>query len=283
MSSTTTPARHIVKKLLAPLLGETSYSLLQAVAMGWDIKRRRMWEPEIELVDRVVREGDTAIDIGANFGLWAYHLSKAVGRRGRVFSFEPIPFTAKTFRLVARALDFKDNVELVEKGCGESNGTVAFTVPLMDTGAISAGLVHMRGRNDARDGRDKHAPFPKTKEIACDVVTIDDFLPNLERLSFLKCDVEGADLFAMRGAKKTLEKHKPVVVVEITPWFLEGFGLTVGDVVGFFEGLGYRCYRYDDGGRLVPTATEAIVEDNWVFVHPENTSRVRSLIVDRPS
>jgi FkbM family methyltransferase len=242
-----------------------------------------MWEPEIELAERVVREGDTAIDIGANFGLWAYHLSKAVGPRGRVYSFEPIPFTAKTFRMIARALDFKDNVELVEKGVGESNGKVAFTVPVMDTGAISAGLVHMRGRDDSRAGREKHAPFPNTKDIECEVVTIDDFLPNIERLSLVKCDVEGADLYAMRGAKKTLEKHKPIVIVEITPWFLEGFGLTVADVVAFFEGLGYHCYKYDDGGRLVPTTAEAIVEDNWVFVHPDNASRVRSLIAPRPS
>ncbi|MBX3228136.1 MAG: FkbM family methyltransferase [Labilithrix sp.] len=280
MSSTTTPRRHFVKKLLAPVLGERSYSVLQAVAMGWDIKRGAWWEPELELIARVVREGDTAIDIGANFGLWAYYFSKAVGPSGKVYSFEPIPFTARTFRLIARVLGFSQNVELVTKGCGAKNETVKFTVPVMDTGAISAGLVHMRGRNDERPGRDKHAPFPKTKDIECEVVAIDDYLPQLERVSLVKCDIEGADLFAMRGAVATLKKHKPVVVIEITPWFLEGFGLRVADVVSFFEELGYRCYAYDDGGRLVPTATDAIIEDNWVFVHPENDARVRAIMTE---
>jgi hypothetical protein len=150
----------------------------------------------------------------------------------------------------------------------------------MDTGAISAGLVHMRGRNDSRPGREKHARFDKTKDVECEVVTIDDYLPDVKNLSLLKCDIEGADLFAMRGARKTLEKHKPVVVIEITPWFLEGFGLSVAEVVTFFQDLGYRCYRYDDGGRLVPTPTDAIVEDNWVFVHPQNAARVRALFVE---
>jgi FkbM family methyltransferase len=280
MATTTTLPRRIVKKLLAPVLGEGAYSVIQAVAMGMDIKRRRWWEPELELVERVLREGDTAIDIGANFGLWAYWCSRAVGPTGKVYSFEPIPFTARTFRLIARALGFSGNVELVAKGCGETAGTVAFTVPVMDTGAISAGLVHMRGRNDARPGKEKHARFDKTKEVECEVVAIDDFLPNIERLSLLKCDIEGADLYALRGATKTLKKHKPVVIVEITPWFLEGFGLSVADVVGFFDELGYRCYRYDDGGRLLPTPTDAIVEDNWVFVHPDNDSRVRALFPD---
>lgn len=279
MASNSLP-RRIVKKLLAPVLGDRTYSVLQAVAMGWDIKRRAWWEPELELVDRVVREGDAAIDIGANFGLWAYYLSRAVGPSGKVTSFEPIPFTAKTFRLIARGLRFDRNVELVAKGCGETSGTITFTVPVMDTGAISAGLVHMHGRNDDRPGREKHARFPKTKDVECEVVTIDEYLPNVERLSLVKCDVEGADLYALRGARRTLEKHKPVVIVEITPWFLEGFGLSVVDVVSFFDELGYRCYRYDDGGRLVPTPTDAIVEDNWVFVHPDNASRVRSLFVE---
>ena len=279
MASNSLP-RRIAKKLLAPVLGERSYSLLQAVAMGWDIKRRAWWEPELELIDRVVHDGDTAIDIGANFGLWAYYLSRAVGPKGKVYSFEPIPFTARTFRLIARGLGFNGNVDLINKGCGETSGSVTFTVPLMDTGAISAGLVHMRGRNDDRPGREKHARFPKTKEIECDVVTIDEYLPAVEHLSLVKCDVEGADLFALRGARKTLTTHKPVVIVEITPWFLEGFGISVVDVVTFFADLGYRCYRYDDGGRLVPTPADQIVEDNWVFVHPDNDGRVRSLFVE---
>lgn len=270
--------RRVVKRLLAPMLTEGTYSVFQALAMGWDIRSKTWWEPELELVDRVVREGDTVIDIGANYGLWAYHMSRAVGRTGKVWSFEPIPFTARTFRLIARALGFADNVELVNVGCGEEAGRVEFTVPVQSGIAISAGLVHMAGRRDQRPGKEIHARFDQTKNVECDVVALDEFLPRLERVSLLKCDIEGADLFAMRGARRLLEEHKPVVVIEITPWFLEGFGLTVGDVYGFFEGLGYRCYRYDDGGRLVPTPASSIVEDNWVFVHPDNAARVRAIL-----
>jgi len=246
--------------------------------MGWDIRNRSWWEPELELVERVVRDGDTVIDIGANYGLWAYHMSRAVGRSGKVYSFEPIPFTARTFRTIGRALGFLQNTELVEKGCGERAGRIEFTLPLQANGSISAGLVHMVGRRDDRPGKEVHAAFDKTRKVECDVIVLDDFLPELERVSLLKCDIEGADLYAMRGARRLLEKHKPVVVIEITPWFLEGFGLSVSDVYGFFEDVGYACYRYDDGGRLIPAAVSDIVEDNWVFVHPENAQRVRGIL-----
>lgn len=270
--------RRIVKRLIAPLLTDGTYSLFQAVAMGWDIRSGGWWEPEIELIDRCVREGDTVLDIGANYGLWAYYLSRAVGADGKVYSFEPIPFTARTFRTIGRALGFSRNVDLVNKGCSDTAGRVSFTVPVQSGVAISAGLVHIAGRRDARPGKDVHASFTATKNVECEVVRLDDYLTAVDRLSFVKCDIEGADLFAMRGARGLLAKHRPVVVIEINPWFLEGFGLTVAELHGFFEELGYCCYRYDEGGQLVPTAVEEIVEDNWIFVHPANSDRLRGIL-----
>jgi len=256
-----------VKRVAAPLLNEATYSVLQAAAMGWDIHRGTWFEDEIDFAKRVISPGDTALDIGANFGLWAHHLSRAVGPSGHVHSFEPIPFTARTFRVLSHVLRFAKNTELHEVGCGETNERVVFKVPVMNTGAISAGLVHM-GRNDDRPGREVFARFPKTKDVPCRVVRIDDHLPDLQRVSFIKCDIEGADLFALRGAKQTIAQHKPALVVEITPWFLEGFGTKVEDLTGFMRDLGYRAYRYQKGA-LVPTTDENIVEANWLFLHDE--------------
>lgn len=269
--------RRAIKRLLAPLLNDASYSLLQAVAMGYDIRSRGWWEPELELAARVLKEGDTAVDIGANYGLWAYYMSRAVGRGGKVYSFEPIPFTARTFALIARGLSFRHNTTLVAKGCGEEAGSVEFALPLQPNGSFSAGLVHMSGRNDERPGKELHAAMDGIRKVTCEIVRLDDYLRDVERLTLLKCDIEGADLYAMRGARGLLVKHKPVVVIEITPWFLEGFGMKVADVYDFFRELGYECFHYEDGGALVRTAVDAIVEDNWVFVHPANDARVRSL------
>ena len=262
--------RRMVKRLLAPVLGEAAYSVLQAVAMGWDIRSGKWSEPELELLPLGLRPGETAIDIGANYGLYAYHMSRAVGRTGKVYSFEPIPFTARTFRLVQRGLGFNGNVELVNKGCGDKTGRITFDVPVLSNGQISAGQVHM-GRNDARSGKERYADF-ETRKVECEVVVIDDHLPNLRDVAMIKCDIEGADLFAMRGARRTIEKHHPTVIIEITPWFLEGFGLRVADVTNFFFELGYSLYRYESGA-LRPAATEDIVEDNWIFIHPSRRDR----------
>ena len=268
--------RRVVKKLLAPVLGERSYAVFQALAMGWDIKFGVWFEEELELIPLAVKAGESAIDIGANFGLYAYHLSRAAGSRGKVYCFEPIPFTATTFRYIARALSFTD-VELVQKGCGEKSERVTFTVPVVDSGAISAGLVHM-ARNDDRagaEGKALYAQFDKTKKVECDVVAIDEYLPPLDNVSLVKCDIEGADLFAMRGAKRMLERNHPTIIIEINTWFLAGFDLTVHNLVEFFEGLGYRLYIYEKG-RLQPIDINRTEPCNWVAIHPSRRSRFAS-------
>jgi FkbM family methyltransferase len=262
--------------MLAPLLTERTYQIVQAAAMAWDIRSGALTEPELDLIRYAVRGGETAVDIGANYGLYSYHLSRALGAHGKIFAFEPIPFTAGVFRLISRALRFR-NVEFFEKGCGETPGSIEFTVPVQDSGAIIAGTVHMGARNNDRPGKERHARFEKTKKITCEVVRIDDVLRGAQNVSFLKCDIEGADLFAMRGAKELLAKHKPVVVIEINPWFLEGFGLTVEEMVSFFSSLGYELHRYEDG-RLRPKKVSDVEEDNWVFVPAERRERMAAIL-----
>ena len=244
--------------------------------MAYDIWSGGLSEPELELDECAVREGETAIDIGANYGLYSYYLSRAVGSHGHVYAFEPIPYTARVFKKIARLLRFK-NVRLIQMACGDQNGRLKFNVPIQDNGAIIAGTVHIGTRDNARPGKERHARFEKTKAVFCEVVRIDDFVPGLTEVSFVKSDVEGADLYALRGAAELLRKHRPLVVCEINPWFLEGYGLSVNDLVGFFSGLEYQLYRYENRHLLVKSAGD-VEEDNWVFVHPSRLDRVRDLL-----
>jgi FkbM family methyltransferase len=270
--------RRAMKKMLAPVLTERSYRVIQAVAMAWDIRTGAWDDPEIDLIARVVRPGDTVIDIGANFGLYAWHLSRAVGPGGHVYAFEPIPFTASVFRLVSRLLRFNRSVQLINKGCGERAGTVSFRVPLQESGAIIAGLVHMAGRDNDRPGRKENfADFDKTKEIQAEIVAVDEYFPDLQHLTLLKCDIEGADYWALKGSRRTLERNRPLVIVEIIPWMAAGFGIDVKEMIEFFAGLKYGLYRYER--RTLHRATvEEIQQGNWVFVPDERLAAVTASI-----
>ena len=276
-------ARRVFKRVLAPLMGDRGYRYVQAAAKSWDIRRGAFTEPEVALVALAVRPGDTVLDIGANLGMYCYHLSKAVGPSGRVVAFEPVPFTYQTLRIVTRLLGLR-NVEVTPKGCSDHTDTVTFRVPLQSSGALMTGQAHLGSRVDERGGSEDHKTWEATKEITCEVVALDDFLPPLDDLPFLKIDIEGAELLAFRGAEKTIDRHRPTVLLEIYPWCLEGFGLSLNDLTGFFHAKGYGLYSYDPRARQLESVSsvEAIRQGNYVFLHPSRRDRLAS-ILDRQS
>lgn len=274
--------RKLVKAPLARFQGTTGYRYLQVGAMAWDIRAGKWTEPELDLIRYAVEPGDTVIDIGANFGLWTHHLSCAVGPGGRVMAFEPIPFTFNCLRVMRRVLGF-GNAELHRLGCGERKERVTFRAPLQDSGGIAAGLVHIGTRRDydGRPGSEQQLRWSDTIDVEADIVALDEFLPPVRDLSLVKADIEGAELFALRGAQALIDEHMPSVVCEITPWYLEGFGLTVDDVTSFFFDRGYRLYRYD--GEPEPAlhevrSTAEVVENNYVFVPPARRDRFARLL-----
>jgi FkbM family methyltransferase len=273
-------ARRLLKRLLYPVLNEHTYLYMQAVSKAWDIRAGKWSEPELDLIRYALAPGETALDLGANYGLYSYHLSRRVGREGRVYAFEPVPFTHRTLAVVARLLRLS-NVEVVPKGCSDRAGQITFTVPVQTSGAMAAGLAYIGGRNDDRAGKEVQVRWASTRDVTAEVVALDEFLPPLERLTLVKCDIEGAELFAFRGAERTIERHLPSVICEINPWYLEGFGVRLEELTGFFFEKGYELYHYrnDEGrGRLRPVTTDEVVEDNYAFIHPTRRERFAALL-----
>ena len=139
MSNNSLP-RKIIKKLLVPFPKLREY--LQTIAMAKDIYSDE-WavnnEPEIFWIKSILDSGDVAIDVGANYGLYTYNLSKAVGNKGFVYAFEPVPYTFRTLERIIKIFQLK-NVKLINKGCSNNNGKIKFSIPLQKNGTICAGL-----------------------------------------------------------------------------------------------------------------------------------------------
>jgi FkbM family methyltransferase len=272
--------RRVTKKVLHRFLGDSSYKYFQAISKAKDIRNGSWSEPELELIPFAVKPGETTLDLGANFGLYSYHLSRALGASGKVIAFEPVPFTFATLRLVSRILSFQ-NVQLVDKGCSDAAGQISFEVPVQASGAFAAGQAYIGGRRDDRAGKEGQVRWTGTKQVVCEVVRLDDFLPTVEDLSFIKCDIEGAELMAFRGAENLIKQHLPTVICEINPWFLEGFGIRLDELIGFFVDQGYSLYHYrgPDGERkLYQVQIKEVVEDNYIFIHPRRLSRFSPIL-----
>jgi FkbM family methyltransferase len=246
--------------------------------MAWDIRRGTWREPELELLPYALRAGETAIDVGANYGLYAYHMSRIVGRSGRVIAFEPVPFTVDTLRLVAQLLRLR-NVEIVNKGLSDRAGRIEFELPVQANGAPAAGLAHIGGRNNDRPGKETQIRYSGSRAVECEVVRLDDFLDRSVEIPLIKCDIEGAELMAFRGAAATIDRCQPTVICEINPWYLEGFGSRLSELLQFFADRQYQLYFFDDKRKhLVPRGEDNVVEDNYLFLHPRWRHRFASLL-----
>lgn len=159
-------------------------------------------EPEEADVRRLVHEGDAALDIGANFGVFTKLFSELVGQHGSVIAFEPIPQTFRTLTAALKRYHWS-NVQAVNKAVSDHVGRVLMVVPQYEDSL---------GDNLYQASIVTSPQSPKTFSI--EAVTIDSL--RLPRVDFMKIDVEGHELEVLQGSSQTLERHRPTLMVEVT-------------------------------------------------------------------
>ncbi len=278
MASVQSPVRRMLKPLLFRLLGRRGYFHMQVYAKAKDIRERLVEEKEMALLPRLIDEGDHVLDIGANFAYYSTRLSALVGGAGKVTAFEPIPFTHDVCFALLKKLG-ATNVALFQKGVGARDDQVEFSVPLQDFGAMSAGQAHMAERNNELEGKENYYSFNRATEFTCHVVALDDFLTLDERpLSFVKIDIEGAEFYALQGMRRLLEEHRPVVLIEIQPFFLEGFGIEESALVKLIDHLGYDLYLYNKGSGKLRRHLAALIDSNYLMIHRDRIAEFEDIL-----
>jgi len=190
-------------------------------------------------------------------------MSHAVGETGQVVAFEPVPFTFGTLSTVVDRLGL-DNVELVNAGCSDREGTTEFVIPKQGTGVTDDLQAHLADRHDP-------GPAVPVESVQCEIVRLDDALEGTDRVDVMKLDIEGAELEALRGGSGVLERFHPVVIAEVDAEFLGGFGHTPADLEGFLGSLGYSPWHYrGDDGTLEPLESLAMIKHANVVFLPES-------------
>jgi FkbM family methyltransferase len=265
--------RDVAKRLFWRLLPRPAYQRLLAYSKARDFNTGRFREPELDLVESLVRPGESAVDIGANHGMWTLALSRVVGEDGRVFSFEPVPFTFGVLKIVARRGGLA-NVTLINKGCSDRVATMRMTVPLQRSGSSDDLQAHLAERRPADTGEAQ-----SSVEVSCEMTTLDAVLDEAEAVSLIKLDIEGAELLALRGAAATIARRRPAIVCEVDADFLEGFGQKPQDVVDFLGQWGYEPHRYDGRRRLSSVRDpQRIGHANVVFLTEGQRDRLGSFL-----
>ncbi len=181
----------------------------------WQIRRGtfRTAEPEFDLLGQFVRPGDWVVDVGANVGHYTARLSRLVGPTGRVLAFEPVPRTFELLASNSRSFSYP-NVSLFNAALAEATRIAAMHVPEVPEGLY---LAHL-----------------SRQETGLSVLCLSfDSLSIPARISMIKIDAEGHELDVLRGMEQTLERDRPLLIVEISSAKTEQY----------LEKRGYRAER----------------------------------------
>ncbi len=166
---------------------------------------------------RMIGEGQTVFDCGAHHGVNALLYSRMVGPSGRVVAFEPYPINFKMAELNAR-LNGRQNIELFNLALSSESGRTKASL-------IEQCIVMANERAD--------------DTVFLDLVPLDQFAHL--RPNFIKIDVEGAEIDALKGSTEIL-KQKPKLYVEVHPELLPRFGRNAADVFDLVKLDDYLCY-----------------------------------------
>jgi FkbM family methyltransferase len=155
-------------------------------------------EKEYELLDKFLRPGDWAMDVGANVGHYTMRMSDLVGPGGRVIAIEPVPDTfallAGNVRLFERA-----NVSLFNLAASDRLSECGIFIPRFSEGLQN----YYQARLVTDDAEAIHVLTLPLDALA---------LPETVRL--VKIDVEGHELAVLRGMSEFLARARPVIIVE---------------------------------------------------------------------
>jgi FkbM family methyltransferase len=180
------------------------------------------WEPEVlRTVTATVKPGMTVMDIGAHIGYYTLLFAKCVGTNGHVVAFEPLP---ANFELLKRNIRLNElpYVQAISQAVFSRNEEITLTVPDDLPHSGDASVYPGRG----------------TKQFRVPAITLDTFCDSAGlRPDILKMDVEGAEYDVLIGARKTIVRYRPALLIELHHF--DG-NLAAHSVPDLLAGWGYR-------------------------------------------
>ena len=179
--------------------------------------RMRMAEPELRGLGELVRPGDVVFDIGAAYGMYTLPLAALVGPSGRVYAFEPQPRQSDTTWTLGRLVG-ADQITVTRAVVGDELRDVTLQVP------IKFG-VPIYGHAHVVEGTDPALRPKRARRLQIPMVTVDDWAARHPgRVTFLKVDVEGFEPGVLAGARATIGRDRPSLLLEIEDRHLLRYG-----------------------------------------------------------
>lgn len=195
----------------------------------------------IQAFQKLIKSGDTVLDIGANIGAHTLHLAKEVGEQGKVYAFEPTRYAITKLK---RNLEL--NSELARSVTAEQ-----IMLSDNDAAAPKSAIYSSWPLEKTEDAHPEHLGNLKSTE-GCTALTLDTYLKEkqITNIQFIKMDVDGFEYKVLKGATNTLQHYKPTILMELAPYVLEEQGSTLMELVELMKAYNYHFYYLNSDKEL---------------------------------
>lgn len=185
-------------------------------------------EDNFSFLKSVCGEGAVVLDIGAHIGLFSAIAARVAGDSGKVFAFEPAPNTLPVLYQTIRINQLGNVISPVNQAMGKETGKITFFISDEEADNSNSLVSYKQDR--------------KLNGVEVDVNTIDHFVASkkLNRVDFIKIDVEGAEFDTIRGGVEVFRKYQPSFILAIHPEPIEKKGDKLEDIYDFLLSLNYN-------------------------------------------
>ncbi|MBE0621680.1 MAG: FkbM family methyltransferase [Burkholderiales bacterium] len=202
----------------------------------------------VKLYDTLIRPGDIVLDVGANIGAHTLPLARLVGARGRVIAFEPTAFAIRKL-----AANLVLNPELSARVTTLQMMLVAEAeAPLPPAVFSSWPLISSENLHEKHRGRlmDTAGAVSATLDQAVEELS-------LNRVDFVKLDVDGHEFEVLCGATEAIGRHKPRILLELAPYVYADNPRVFDEMLGKLWGMGYSV-KSVASGKVLPMKAEQV-------------------------
>lgn len=208
-----------------------------------------------EMIFKLIDSKSHVIDIGANIGWYTVHMASML-KDGSIHCFEPIPETHRKLKANI-AINHLDRITVNNIALSEKKQVLTFYFDPNQSGSSSSKNIT----------ENEHI-----EKLELNSITFDDYAEQhkLSQIDFVKCDVEGAELFVFQGMVNSLKKFRPVVFTELLRKWAAKFGYHPNDIMALFHELGYAAFFVANKRlNLIETIDESTANTNFFFLHKE--------------
>jgi FkbM family methyltransferase len=197
------------------------------------IRNDQIFEKEVvELAAQYVQPNTSVLDVGANFGQMSILFSNMVGHQGKVYSFDADDWVYEVF---CKNIDANNKRGSIVPHFGAVHDKEGEVLLFPEQDFIEFGTYGSYG-----------VDYTGTKGREVRTITIDG-LHIQEPISFMKVDIQGGDLQAMKGAVKTIARNRMPILFEYEYHFEEKFGMCFQHYVDFVSSIDYKFHRVING------------------------------------